>query len=317
MKLAFNGQHIENIIKKSGMPIVKYNPSEIPDVNTRNKEALNYWFDKWVVNAFANYSNINLNDSIQNHLLKKHDGKNAIVLGAGPSLDDNINKLKNIDRDKTIIFCSNSCLKNLVANDIKPDYVVTFDAHHFISHCFDDIDTVGMEMITHTSIHPNVLEAWKGRKYFFNTMHPKIEFFETILPMVYRSFPSLPNSACVVNTCVRIALYTGCKKIYLVGVDYGFPNMKYRATQYSKESGKWEPVIITEQQTLDKINSKYLYEKNGVKCWEEHIGYNQNLNFLAALKIIDKKCNEPLNYEIIDCSNGIINEFRKGDIKEL
>ena len=57
----------------------------------------------------------------------KFTGKNALILGAGPSLADNIEKIKSM-RDKFVVFAVNKTLKYLEENDIVPDFAVFADA---------------------------------------------------------------------------------------------------------------------------------------------------------------------------------------------
>ena len=60
-------------------------------------------------------------------LENKFIGQTAIVAAAGPSLADNLEKIK-ANRDKLVIFAVNKSVKYLFDNDITPDFVVCMDA---------------------------------------------------------------------------------------------------------------------------------------------------------------------------------------------
>jgi hypothetical protein len=54
------------------------------------------------------------------------------------------------------------------------------------------------------------------------------------------------NSGCVANTCIAIAEYLGYQRMYLIGVDMGFPGDRYRFTDVTKDQYGigWEEVPV-------------------------------------------------------------------------
>lgn len=64
-----------------------------------------------------------------NILKNKFKGKTALILGAGPSLKDNLEKIKQF-RDRYVIFAVHRTLKTLELNGITPDFCVITDANY-------------------------------------------------------------------------------------------------------------------------------------------------------------------------------------------
>ena len=104
------------------------------DINTIKK------FSKiWLLNTLKNISSINSSVAYKLSDLKdKFTGQTALILAAGPSLSENIEKIK-ANRDKFVIFAVNKVLRVLEANGIVPDFTVCLDAQYI------DVTLAGLE----------------------------------------------------------------------------------------------------------------------------------------------------------------------------
>ena len=82
------------------------------------------------MNTLKNISSINSSVAYKLSDLKdKFTGQTALILAAGPSLTENIEKIK-VNRDKFVIFAVNKVLRVLEANEIVPDFLVCLDAQN-------------------------------------------------------------------------------------------------------------------------------------------------------------------------------------------
>ena len=99
--------------------------TKMVDINTIKK------FSKiWLLNTLKNISSINSSVAYKLSDLKdKFTGQTALILAAGPSLSENIEKIK-ANRDKFVIFAVNKVLRVLEANGIVPDFTVCLDAQY-------------------------------------------------------------------------------------------------------------------------------------------------------------------------------------------
>lgn len=98
--------------------------SKMVDVNTITK-----YSKKWLLNTLKNINLINNNSSVfkLSDLQDKFSGQTALIVAAGPSLNENLEKIK-ANRDKFVIFAVNKVLRVLSANGIVPDFTVCLDA---------------------------------------------------------------------------------------------------------------------------------------------------------------------------------------------
>ena len=97
--------------------------SKMVDVNTIKK-----FSKRWLMNTLVNISTVNDSNVCRlSDLEGKFVGQTALILAAGPSLRENIDKIK-ANRDKYVIFAVNKVLRVLEANNIIPDFVVCMDA---------------------------------------------------------------------------------------------------------------------------------------------------------------------------------------------
>ena len=104
--------------------------SKTVDVNTITR-----YSKLWLQNTLNNICTINNTEvSRLSELDDKFIGETAIIVAAGPSLTENIERIKE-NRGKFVIFAVNKALKTLLDNNIIPDFVVCVDAR-FVAKTF-------------------------------------------------------------------------------------------------------------------------------------------------------------------------------------
>jgi hypothetical protein len=103
-------------------------------------------------------------------LQDKERGKTAIIMGASPAIEKQVETLREIQKDPDFVLCGlSSNLEFLLKNGIQPKYIVTVDADHSQGEFFDNIDmdeTKDIVLITNTFSYPPMLRKWKGPLYF-------------------------------------------------------------------------------------------------------------------------------------------------------
>lgn len=143
----------------------------------------------------------------------------ALILAAGPSLLDNIEKIKN-NRDKFTIFASGRALKTLEANNVIPDFAVFADAidksqsvsclsEEFISqvNCVTDIKA--------DSTIPNY--KWKNTYFYFAN---NSDFVSKITEKHgIKQYPAVGTATLNALMC---ASQMGFKKVAMCGFDLAF-----------------------------------------------------------------------------------------------
>ena len=86
----------------------------------------------------------------------------AIVVAAGPSVEENIENLKRV-KGKAVIFAVDRILDYLLDAGIEPDFVVTIDGKKSIKY-FSRRENITIPLVTYMDSNFDILEWHKGRK---------------------------------------------------------------------------------------------------------------------------------------------------------
>ncbi len=188
-------------------------------------------------------------------------GAPAFVVGAGPSLDWNINKLQQV-KDRGIIIAVDTVFKKLRNNGIEPHIVVTSDPTPLNARHFEGIDDLRGTIL---AFSPSVYH--KIPKQLFGTMVslplPSSKFLLTMKDVLGDlSYLSIGTNAG--QACFNLAVYMGCDPIVLVGMDLAFPRdggsthasdtaLRRRIT-LSESPGKMMVELIGNQPELEEFS---------------------------------------------------------------
>lgn len=192
------------------------------------------WMDSWVGtyarNIVAHYDKIKNGKHIGD-LFGLFDLNVACAcVGAGPSLDKNIEGLRGFPG---IIICADRAYRSLNARGINPDIVFSVDCHDdLIAEMLKGPDSSKDFLVLNTCSDPKVMMEWKGKVMFFNMRHPGVQFTDYILPELFPGFGTIDNCGNVGNESVLLADYIGLSPIVLVGQDYGYTGGKMHADKY-------------------------------------------------------------------------------------
>lgn len=93
---------------------------------------------------------------------------------AGPSLEKNVEELKNVG-SRGIIVCIDANLEYLIDKGIIPEYCVSIDASDKIYTMVKSVikQTKDITLVANTASNPRLVERWKGPKFFFSSIHPR------------------------------------------------------------------------------------------------------------------------------------------------
>lgn len=174
-------------------------------------------------------------------------GKTAVVVSAGPTLDRNIETLKKY-RDRYILFTVGTALKTLVTNNIKPDFLLnieTFDSSKQLA----GFDLKDIYFITEPYSNP-ALRNFEFKKRFSHIASnvPINEFWAKICG---ENIDEYFSKGTVSYTALNSARILGCSKIILVGQDLAYIDgqcyskdsvYKDLVCAHNPETDKWEIV---------------------------------------------------------------------------
>jgi hypothetical protein len=151
----------------------------------------------------------------------------VMIVGSGPSLEDNIEGLKRI-RDKVLLIASGSNLKVLFQHGIIPDFQCNLERSQSIFTRHEELAEAGyteqmkqVYAVMTTTIWPGIDNYFKDTVYFLRpALSPVGVFCEHLDQILQNEGPQ------VANTAFAFAKQIGAREIYLLGVDLGTSDPK-------------------------------------------------------------------------------------------
>ena len=165
------------------------------------------------------YRNIrNIKKTIRDITLPKKTSHFAVVAG-GPSVDDHMERLRNIGED-TIIISVNTSHRKLLENGIIPDFVTTFDPSPKTYKHFEGLNDFRVPLIMYVTGNWRFSENYKGDKYLISEDY-KIDNIPGV-DMTKRN--NWYADGTVTSLAIEVAVKLGAMRIDLYGVDLSYPN---------------------------------------------------------------------------------------------
>ena len=144
-------------------------------------------------------------------------GKSACVIAAGPTLANILPHLKEIQK-RSILICVDTALKSVLNYGITPEFALMVDPQYWNSRHLDFLDTSKITLITESAVYPSVFSyKWKDI-YFTSSIYPLGIILEK---NIFRE--SLGAGGSVATTAWDFARFLGCEKIFMAGLDLGYP----------------------------------------------------------------------------------------------
>lgn len=195
---------IRNEKERSAM-LQAYGEQHTPVMHRRNF-CINFWRNLHSAAKYIDY-------------LKAGVKEETVVVAAGPSLDDDIEILREWQGKKTIIAVG-TVLKKLLNQDIKPDYVVVMDPQARTVRQIEGAENANVPMILDACAYWEFASRYQGEKYFVLTPQ-----FDEILQYAKEHHLNVwPSGGTVMSLAVEVAIQFKAKKVYLMGVDLAYPS---------------------------------------------------------------------------------------------
>lgn len=145
--------------------------------------------------------------------------KEFIVIGAGPSLDMQIDFLKK-NKNKRTLIAVGTVLKKLLKNNIVPDFVALLDPQ---ARTFQQIEGVearkDMIMLVSITAYWEFVKEYQGEKYLISFREDEGGIYDTKTEYGTK----WEKAGTVTALGIEAACQFGAEKIYLTGVDLSYP----------------------------------------------------------------------------------------------
>ncbi|AZT91658.1 DUF115 domain-containing protein [Caldicellulosiruptor changbaiensis] len=287
-------QNILNSIPIDNYKIIYHEPliKSIPPKMKKIKDLLLEF--KILDSAFNNNENYYiLKDNFENNILTYDKPINelfncyrnvpAIIIAAGPSLEENIERIRKLRSDVIIIVVSRVS-KYLLQNRIIPDYIVVSDPFPIVQEHLTNISSkVNIPLIALSTAYKGVINEWSSTKYlaFQKNFNLAEEYAKG------NSLETLEVGGSVSTLAVEVAIKFGCNPIIFVGLDLAFTGNKVHAFEGSVIHD-YNYLIETTNYLGEKIYTNH--SLNIFKRWiERKIENNKHITFINTSRLLNKK----------------------------
>ena len=273
--------------------------TKMVDINTITK-----FSQKWLMNSILNLSfNVNNKSYLLSELENLYNGKTALIAGAGPSLADNINIIKE-KREQLVIIAVNKVTKYLIQNELIPDFVVFMDAYN----ATDTLNDISGNLFETNCIFDfradNNVTKFNFKNFYYYFSEADTTFTKLSLHNKIKSYESSGSASIM---ALISAIKMGFSQIILAGIDLAFKDNKIYANGEKINRISQNQIIVDnvkkDIQQVKSVTGKLVYTRADYAAFINHfdniisqIKHNKIYNissFGANLKgVINTKFND-------------------------
>lgn len=164
----------------------------------------------------------------------------AIIVAAGPSLDKNIQQLKNA-KGKSIIIATDTAINSLLAHDIIPDFTITLDPIK-PTKCYQDERANSIPIFYQMPSNNDIISKHKGRKFIYNHNI----YVSKLLKDFNKKALFNATGGSVATAAFSVCISLGIKRIIMVGQDLAFSgrNTHVGGVQASEQQINQQMVMV-------------------------------------------------------------------------
>lgn len=196
---------------------------------------------RWVRNLARNVTTMAAASSL-NRLENNFDAVPTLVIAAGPSLDALLPYLKQLQQ-RMVLIATDTSLRALARFGIAPDFAVVVDPQYWNSRHLDGLQLQNTVLVSESATHPNVFRRTYRALFFSGSVFPLGSYLEPQETPPHK----LGAGGSVTTTAWDFARFIGADRIYLSGLDLGFPEKRthYRGSFFEERlfslSGRLNP----------------------------------------------------------------------------
>ena len=250
------------------------------EVVSANQQVNDFFGEYFAKNVFSNMHL--LEESYDIVKLAKHMPNDvpAIVVAAGPSLDNNIKELHKA-QGMCLIISTDTALKPLALEGITPDITAIMDSKKDKRYLSEE-ESRNVPIVCTPRGGTEFLHLHTGKKFFINDFCDHIGRF---MKSNGHGLIGLDTGGSVANACFAIAQLFGCKRIILVGQDLAYTGDKTHSA-VTVRGAKNTPVEELEHVEMDvDIYGNPIRSSREFKLYKEW--FEQQIRANKELKVID------------------------------
>ena len=196
--------------------------------------------ERWILNSMKNFKEVLNTPNILLEKKGKFQGKPAIIVAAGPSLNEEIENLRYIkEKGLAYIFSVGSAINTLIHHDIYPDAATTYDPSARNQIVFEKVkekDIADIPMIFGSSVGYETLIDYPGKKYHMITSQDTVSNYY-LKNKDGKPINIVQDAPSIAVVTVQLLYELGFNPIILVGQNLAYKGKKRHSEgiSYSKD----------------------------------------------------------------------------------
>lgn len=164
------------------------------------------------------------------HLENLFDGRPAVLVAAGPSLEKNVHLLREL-QGRAVIIAVDTALRLLLPLGIKPDIVTTIDFNQVNFQKFANVPIdPDISLVYHPGGYYESIRAFQGPRFTLSRVPNRIPAW---LMQYVEDKGGLSSGTTVAHMSFFLARHMGCDPIVFIGQDLAFPKNQVHASDLS------------------------------------------------------------------------------------
>ncbi len=230
-----------------------------------NRDSIKAAHKKCVTQELDNTESV-LKHGHLNHLKMSAPSLDGIVIGAGPSLEDGLDTLKQC-KGRALLCAAFQAVPTLYAQGIEPDFIMLIDQSEVLTHIYEKTSSewlTNIPMIYLVCAHKKVIERYPGTKIPCWT---EGGVAATLFPEAF----SINPEGNVAVALTKILHFFGLKRIFFVGQDFGWTSSKSHASGHHAADANIRHETFSIKLGTEEISGKTTTQL--VAAWQSLRGY--------------------------------------------
>jgi hypothetical protein len=158
-------------------------------------------------------------------VIPEFDGRTAVVIGAGPSLDKHLDLLRRFQERRELAYiAADMALRPLMESGVRPGYVFSCETNPV--DFFRGLRTEHIRLMAFSCMSHVNLRSWRGHMSFYNWMI-RGDAYDRLWQEAGLDLGFVATGGLVTTQAVAFALGCGIGNLVLVGNDLGFRHRFY------------------------------------------------------------------------------------------
>lgn len=209
----------------------------------------------------------------------------AILIAAGPSLDDCVEELKAF-QNHAFLLAVDTALNTLLKHEIVPDLTISVDSRKPLS-LFQHSKFRDVPIVLSQQSNQEVVKMNKAAHFY--EVDEEAYLNKIMEEETGKSGVQLPTGGSVANNGLSLLVEMGFQTIILVGQDLAYPNLKEHAQDAYKETENTIVINTKEYEQVEDVHGQLVYTQKNMniyrKWMEQYIAGYQEVDVINVSQV--------------------------------